>query len=363
MRAPDGRLRETSGLIEVRGLKVLEDNDCVSCSCVEDVSPLCEGVCSPLALNKINLTLLTSVPDRPGTGCRTLFCAARSDGVAHAALLGVPGGGMGTVSKIGIFSVFPHHGRPSIIGAFIGAFAEAGLTLYGFASSPSAVSTIIPITQKERAVQALFGRFRFASFVSPADFLDSLVGPDEHFRSVIASFQEKIARIYWIEYRDHLDLWEVSSGAGDLSLLASAVRGWQDMNLEIAFLAGAPGKSGSMDLAFCLRETDRNGGRLDERALCLDSFTEKTAVYRTGGMAAVYLHGPHFGDRYGIANTLVSALEGNGISIEALSCTVSSMSAVISRTQLKRGIAILEQVFHPTSPTREARVEVAREET
>ena len=54
-------------------------------------------------------------------------------------------------------------------------------------------------------------------------------------------------------------------------------------------------------------------------------------------VAGIFLHGPHFGDRYGIAHTLVAALEKAHIKLLALSCTISSHFADHSPARTGRG--------------------------
>ena len=62
-------------------------------------------------------------------------------------------------------------------------------------------------------------------------------------------------------------------------------------------------------------------------------------------VAGIFLHGPHFGDRYGIAHTLVEALEKAHISLLALSCTISSISVIIRQHELAAAQVVLGQAF------------------
>jgi len=66
-------------------------------------------------------------------------------------------------------------------------------------------------------------------------------------------------------------------------------------------------------------------------------------------VAALFIHGPHFGDRYGIANTLVRALEKGGISLLALGCAVSSISVIIREEDLAAAVKALETTFQKSS--------------
>ena len=62
-------------------------------------------------------------------------------------------------------------------------------------------------------------------------------------------------------------------------------------------------------------------------------------------VAGIFLHGPHFGDRYGIAHTLIEALENAHISLLALSCTISSISLIIRQQELAAAQVVLGNTF------------------
>jgi aspartokinase len=62
-------------------------------------------------------------------------------------------------------------------------------------------------------------------------------------------------------------------------------------------------------------------------------------------VAAIFLHGPHFGDRYGIASTLLEALDQAKVSLLAISCSVSSISAMVKKKDLESAMEILTRTF------------------
>ncbi len=59
----------------------------------------------------------------------------------------------------------------------------------------------------------------------------------------------------------------------------------------------------------------------------------------------IHLQGPHFGDRYGIADTVFSALSKGGISLLAASCTGASIYLVLPEKTSKTAKVLLEGVF------------------
>jgi aspartokinase len=62
-------------------------------------------------------------------------------------------------------------------------------------------------------------------------------------------------------------------------------------------------------------------------------------------VAALFLHGPHFGDRYGIANALIQTLEQSHTEILALGCAVSSISVVIDAEDIPTATRALQTAF------------------
>ncbi len=71
---------------------------------------------------------------------------------------------------------------------------------------------------------------------------------------------------------------------------------------------------------------------------------------RLSPVAGVFLHGPHFGDRYGVADTFLRALGRARVSLLALSCTVSSISGVLKQQDLAAAMQILGDTFEMPRP-------------
>jgi aspartokinase len=59
----------------------------------------------------------------------------------------------------------------------------------------------------------------------------------------------------------------------------------------------------------------------------------------------IYFHGPHFGDRYGIAEATFSALSQANIKIVASGCSASSVFVVLAQDDLARAENVLSNTF------------------
>ncbi len=117
----------------VGGLKVLEGGACLVASFPQDEGRLAERVCTPLALNRINLSFFTHMASD-----REVLCTASRSGEAAFTLLRTQAGPEAAVHLqpgTAILSLYPHDQRPEIIGNFILSLAQARVMVHGLGSS------------------------------------------------------------------------------------------------------------------------------------------------------------------------------------------------------------------------------------
>ena len=333
--------------IKLRGLKLLERGAQVVSSNPGDYNFLAAGICSPLALNKINLTFLShAVLDQSG-GSITAFCTEGSAGRGSASLVEAHQGGTSTVDFHGdmsTLSVFPHDQRPEVTGLLLHALAKREITLQGIASSPSAVSSIVSTAETKAAIDTLFETFEFPAYRSPSDWYGAYEGKENLLRKIIASYQEKVVRIYDIVRQSELDLWSLVADQRAFTKLGEVLLTLGQRQLKMPFVIALLSTENMLVFNFCFP-----GG---QESLIRETFAShlgNTPLARHSQVAALYIHGPHFGDRFGIANTLVRALERDGISLLAMGCTVSSISVIVREENLVAAVETLEATFQRSS--------------
>ena len=312
-----------------------------------DDNLLATGVCSPLARNKINLTFLSHAFLDQGASCITAFCTEGSAGRAAASLVEAHHGSTVTVNLYGdvsTLSVFPHEQRPQVPGVLLQALARKEITLQGMASSPSAVSAIVSSAETEATIDTLFEAFAFPAYRSPSDWYGAYEGKEHLLKKIIASYQEKVIRIYDIVQQFDLDLWSLTVAQSDLGDLGAALITLGQSEVRMPFVIALPSLERRLSFSFCLPKGEETQIR--------EAFTShlgNTAFTCLSQVAALYIHGPHFGDRYGIAHALVKALESKGVSMLALGCTVSSLSVIIREEDLAGAVQALEATFQKSS--------------
>lgn len=331
--------------IRVGGLKLLDKGACLVSFSPGGEFRLGPQVTGPLAQKKINLTFLTHV-----AGDCTALCTAAAQGEGTLALLQNLAGSRDAFQlqpDIAIVALYPHDKRPQILGAFIRSLARSKSKIYGLASSPSAITGIFESRRKARSVKQLFEDFHFSSFASPGEFFAAQEFPEEYVRKVVATYQEKVIKVYWVVPQSDLDLWAVGiPTTAVLEEMADILGHLGDLGLTIPFLVAIP-RLGTEELLFAF-STARVGGP-QEQAKDLRTLLHQRLPglkpMRLTPVAGIFLHGPHFGDRFGIAHALVEALERAHVAILALSCAISSISVIIRQQELAPALLVLGQVF------------------
>ncbi|UCG11175.1 MAG: ACT domain-containing protein [Deltaproteobacteria bacterium] len=333
--------------IKLRGLKLLEGGAQVVSTSPGDDNFLATGVCSPLALNKINLTFLNHVASDGSGSCITAICTEGSAGRAAASLIEARQGRGATVElhkDVSTVSVFTHDQRPQVAGGLLEVLARRKITLQAMASSPSAVSAVVSSADTEKTIGALFDAFEFPAYRSPSDWYGAYEGKEHLLRKIIASYQEKVIRIYDIVQQSELDLWSLAVDLSEVGDLGAALVALGRMGIRMPFIIALPSPENRMVFNFCFP-----GGQDAPIREGLSSWFGNTSSARQSRVAVLYIHGPHFGDRYGIAHTLVKALENRGVSLLSMGCTVSSISTTIREQDLAAAIRALESTFNRSS--------------
>lgn len=323
----------------------MEGGACVVSSSASADNRLDPAVCAPLAQNRINLTFLTHV-----AGDREVLCTASEAGEAAYTLLqshAGPGGTLELQPGASILAVYPHDKRPEVIGNFIRSLARARVVNHGLATSPSAIAVVLSSGRVKAAVRQLFEDFRFPGFASPEEFFGAQAPPKEYLEKVVATYQEKIIKVYCIIPQSDMDLWGMSIASADiLAGFAEALMEMGQLGLTVPFLTALPGLGGrEFILSFSTARREPGGDHGGEVRRILKQHLPELRPMRLTPVAGIFLHGPHFGDRYGIAHTLVAALEQAHISLLALSCTISSISLIIRQHELAAAQVILGKTF------------------
>jgi aspartokinase len=328
--------------IRLGGIKISEGRSHLNASCHCGENAL-TNICSRLAANRINITLLTHVADSGGGHSVSALCTEKEDGFSGYFLLKVKGGQDCTVSMqsdINILSVFPHEQKPAVTGKLLETLAGNGVRLRGLASSPSAMSLLIASPDMARVIDGLFSAFDFPSYPTPLDWHAAYQGKEQVLREIICSYEEQVIKVYNIAQQVDLDLWSLTLPHLQLNSLGAALVGVDGFGIRMPFMVAHPRLQEQLSTSFCFPISHREEVRQE-----LSRHLPQVFPVRHDPVVALSLHGPHFGDRYGITNALVGALQGAAVLPLAVSCAVSTISVVIRSEELERSIQALSGNF------------------
>jgi hypothetical protein len=302
-------------------------------------------ICSRLAADHINLSLMTHIADNGVCESITAACTKSIEGFSSY-IEWKASHGKCSVGKLQsnncIISIFPHYQKLNVTGTLMGILAGSGIRPYGFASSPSAMTMIVSSSDFQGAIEGLFDAFEFSSYRSPWDWRAAYRSQEKLVKEVSCSYREQSIKIYEISHRIDLDLWNITLPLECLGNFGAALLDLNELGIRrMPFLvsSSSPDAEG-LYFAFSFGAVHREKVRhaLDQNLPGVDR-------YCLGPVSVFFLHGPHFGDRYGIANALVRALQNAGIPPLGLSCTMSSITAVIQGSDSKQTISALNANF------------------
>jgi aspartokinase len=250
---------------------------------------------------------------------------------------------------VSIPSVFPHNRRPLITGALFGLLGREGMHLLGIASSPSALSVVIPSNETKALIDGLFEVFTFPDYGSPLEWHAAYTGKEDLFKDVVGSYEEEAIKVYAIQEEPGLDFWTVRLDRRSMERMGAALTRMDELQMEMPFFVAHSEQDGDLILGFCLAGSSGEGLREAIGALLPEGecWSEEAA--------GVFLHGPHFGDRYGIADAFAGSLQEAGIKPLALSCAVHSISAVFKLQDLRPAVLAISTMFHVPKAARQDR--------
>jgi hypothetical protein len=154
----------------------------------------------------------------------------------------------------------------------------------------------------------------------------------------IAIYFEPVIKTYGILERTDLVLWSLTLRPALLARLAPsgpAEQAAQDLELVVA----CPLSDGRIRLHLVLNTASHVPPWVDAIDKACDD------RQRVAPVAMVYFQGPHFGDRYGIAEAALTALVRHGIEILVVACAGASLHFVVPRDQAQTARQALSTAF------------------
>ena len=244
-------------------------------------------------------------------------------------------------SGAAILSIFPHKKSPKITGAVLDIYGREMVNPAAFASSPSAISVVLREETVDRATSCLFEPLRFSAYRTPEDWKLAQKGKETLYKEVVASYQEKRPKVYFIEWQDKQFLLEVMLAGEELSLLGYAFQKFDETGIPLNFLVSTPLETGKDEgFFFCVPTTP--GVAYDDM---IKRAVPGASTRQIPHVAVFSMNGPHFGDRYGIVSDLFTALDSAQIELLGLSCSIHSVTGALPGDKIHDALEAIQACF------------------
>lgn len=332
---------KTAEGIQIGGLRL--SDELVELSMTEDVERAggLMTVLQSLAQSQINLPFFCSVAGPPpGAG----FCVVPEALAQCWAFVDEQVSGADQLITIcrsaGTLTVFPHRGRAAVLGGVLEVFAENRFPIYALCTSLSGLTVATDyavLDAASRAMQTVFELPLDHTPFRPEPLEPEFGAGPATVRVAVetaASYWEQRIRMYGINRDTALNMIAVELDPSELHLWGR-------------YLQAAGGGHGQLVMAVMQR---LSGGC--SRLVIIDrGGLECPADGQWGGrvirrpVELLYLHGPHFQDRYGVVVAALTALADRGLSPVAVACAGSSIYLAIPEDTSSRGAEALTERF------------------
>ena len=251
-------------------------------------------------------------------------------------------------SKSFILSIFPHKRDPEITGLLFETFDSGGFDPDALANSPSAISIVLKEEYLSQAGQALFAPFSFSAYRTPEDWKLAQKGKEKLYKEVVASYQEQQPKVYGLEIHENQVLLRMKFREGHLSKFGTLFKEFARSGLNLTFVATCPGGGDEKGLlAFCVPASENQPG-----TDMIGDIAPEIEVESVMPVSVFSMNGPHFGDRYGIVKELLSAFEKEHTDFLGLSCTIASITGIVSSRDLESATHAIQTCFDVPSITK-----------
>ncbi len=251
-------------------------------------------------------------------------------------------------NSTGSLTLFPHQSRLKILGAVLEIFGKQKLPIHSLCSSISALVVNTDYHELNNAAQALETVFHLPDNHSPFrpptkcnDIVNETVDSDH--TTVVetaAVYWEPVIKIYGSCVKIDLHMTSVHVAEHQLCLLGSQL---QDVDsgrgvFEMAVIQRIDDKTYKLGLLHesTLMETYRTF--FSSSDTLFSDLEQRPAEL-------LYLYGPHFHDRYGVASAAFRSLQKNQNELFAVGCAGTSIYLITPRKKAQLSADALEKIF------------------
>jgi hypothetical protein len=161
----------------------------------------------------------------------------------------------------------------------------------------------------------------------------------------VAVYWEPRAKTYGFNEVRGLSLLKIALEPDKMAALGSGIYDLGELEIRLFLVLIQDGGTRGLDVSLLI-EQGREPPILDLIAGVVGKDPEE-AIQRSFPVGLIYFQGPHYGDRYGIADSAFRALVQRDIPILAAGCSLSSIYLVLPEDKMEEGRGALAKAFEP----------------
>ncbi|MCP4023751.1 MAG: hypothetical protein GY729_18040 [Desulfobacteraceae bacterium] len=287
------------------------------------------------SFTNISLLSVNSTDDRACISC----CLSSREGERAKAL------GATVTRNVCSLSVYPHRSDLATLYRFIHLLAKKQARFYDLVSSDSMLTIVIDTDSQEELCDYLSRHIELPPSHTP--FSQGLSKSDKELLVKLwpessAAYVEKKIKTYGITILPDLDLYRIACPLDQMAVHTKKIQALREKDLRFYFSQARIDKDDQINFFFL---THKNQDRIKETLM--NGMPDQISLrFKTApSVSLISFQGPHFGDRYGIANQALSVLRKASIPILMANCSGSCIYIVLPWHLAKEAEQTLLKVF------------------
>ena len=295
-----------------------------------------------LAADRVNIAFMT-LDFLRSPGQMTCLVAAEDLPHGRAVFGDMPAGRRSSDfdDAAGLISVFPHQFDPAVIGMVFDAMARQQCPWHCMASSGSTVALVTDFAWQQEAGQAIGRRMNLpdeAVSILQQDFhteYDAISRRLKTAPETVAQYVESRIRTYGIQIKDEILVCRLQARPGSQALLAGFFEALADERVRFSYVCADRTADDEVHVAIAMPVT-HTGVDSIRSLLAAGPFRQiqirqnaRKNMPMIQNAQMITFHGPHFGDRYGIADKALGCLSGAGVPVWLAGCVGATVTLIV----------------------------------
>ncbi|MBF0224271.1 MAG: hypothetical protein HQK76_02350 [Desulfobacterales bacterium] len=234
-----------------------------------------------------------------------------------------------------VITLFPHKLSFGVIGTVFNALSK--IPIFSLNSSISGLSLVIDFGLKDYAFSICQKSFTLPAGCSPSPPIEPM--------ETIAVYWEPVIKTYGFNENRNLFSFEINFNKKDFNLikLADWFMELNNIGLKFEFLIGNENEQKNFCFLILMeKQTEKKFWELIEQKK--NSINANLEI-KTSLADLLFFHGPHFGDRHGIASTAVKAINEYSIPIKSMGCSGASIYIALPPNNIDNAKKALSKYF------------------